>query len=516
MRKRNASLIPWLADPYAGIYVEQIEHPSGKRSVNVWFNGKTGKLSAEDCSGSSATMARLLAPQGIILVGKKAQEALVEKINGATLRRSDVLEHPGRHKSSFGLISGDVLNPGGVEDEGIAYTEHPHLLRVQGSTSRWKQRVGKLLSGQHLLQLASFLPLMAGLREMMGEPGSVVIEILCPAAGNREDVTAVAASVQGIMNAPIPFEAFVNEPQEVVRQYRGALLLLGDPGRALAADAPARRETAVLQAVRSWASSSGVPSACVFPTTKALADWAGTTSETAKFIAEQVITLQVDETNPFGVYQSASDGGTAALSTSINTAARRVYGAPYRGFMMRIVQRCYDDEERFRRDVESRIDAFVRFANVDLHDSIASREARSFGYIYAAAKIAQRERLLPAKWKISRIIARSFKMKQMRTTSPREIGEIIDKIASAPTTLRLDAEIEPSMEEIEAHHAFVRYKGQRRKLYVRQTSINLFPEFRARIYESDTKGLLISPDPIASKQRLGRTGLKRVYAFKAF
>lgn len=151
----------------------------------------------------------------------------------------------------------------------------------------------------------------------------------------------------------------------------------------------------------------------------------------------------------------------------------------------------------------------------DLNDRTAMRDAQFFGLVYATGYHARRIGVLPADWRVGRAIAQCYRRHLVRAGVTRSAQEIVGEIAVAETTIRLDTDPTPSREVIESSHAYVRGEGARQKVFVRQTSIEQFPELHRILYQEATKALLLKPDPVSSRQRLGEVGLTRVYAFTA-
>ncbi|MGI4765114.1 MAG: hypothetical protein ACRYGP_08630, partial [Janthinobacterium lividum] len=415
-----------------------------------------------------------------------------------------------------GLVNGRVLQPDGVDEVDSVYPRLIGYHKIRGSSSKWRKTVGVQAIGHPHLQFASLLPLTAGLADMLGERHPIIIEYVCPPSSSRQDLVITAASVTGsVAIGATPFISFAADPATMLERHKGTVLVLDDPALAFAAETTAKSQSILIDVVRSFASSGKGPTACLIVGTKALADWAGCHTETAALLQDQVITIVIDEERPFGIYQSAGDGGVALASAEFQDAASNAHGALYQDFMQKLVQSCSDGEPELRAVIERRIRAFLVWANSDPNNQIAAQQARVFGLIYATGWLAKKHQILPLEWQVTKVVARVFRSRLRKGISPKSVPEIISDIASARSTLRLDSAVPPTLAQIEGENAFIRGVGLKRKLFIRQTAISEFPELHARIHESATKKHMVSPDPISSKQRLGAQGLTRVYAFRA-
>lgn len=389
--------------------------PSGTRYVRVSHEGASACIPfirlGVDRPGSKTA----LISQGINLLSDSDWRKFLEKASDLReFPRGSVIEKVGWNGGTFALPDGTIISPGKGDGAQLAIDVHSSKCSTRGSFRKWQAKVAARLVDQHLatfLLMTAFMPPLLNLSDRFGNFG---FEIVGPKGTGKSTIQYLVSSVLGGVGQNslghywVTLDTTYNALDDTMALHSDLPIIM-DEANLLAADASPKERAAIYKALAFKLGSGSVKVrygsraeadhrlGFIISSNEPLAELLGQSTEGARAAADRLITLQIDASRPFGVFDTLSNEfrSSSELAQKLIGAAQRHHGWAIREFLKPLVSERAADEAKLRRKISRHVRSFRKEAGVSVNDGSAVRIAEAFGLVYAAGRLAQRYGVLP-------------------------------------------------------------------------------------------------------------------------
>lgn len=394
--------------------LEGLSSTSGERFVHVRGEGGEVCLSLADLMLDEKAAKQQLARNGILIVGAAEWRKFVEKVNfQSEFPISPLIENGGWNGSAFALPDNSVFSKGG-QNIASAITAVDGKCDQRGRFKAWRRQVAKPFAGQHLASFILMAVFMPPLLKLSEHRGNVGFEIVGPKGTGKSTLLYLASSAMGGLSQDeaghywLTLDTTYNALEDAMRVHSDLLMIM-DEGNLLAADQTPKFRAEIFKAFAFKAASGTVKSrfgathetgyrlGFVISSNEPLASLVGQSSEGARAAADRLITIPVDKSRPYGVFDHLPDGfdSSSAFAQHLLRWAEKHHGHAIRRYLDELVKAKAEDEASLRNNISRSIAKFRKKAGVDLNNGSQVRVADAFGLVFAAGELAQRFGVLP-------------------------------------------------------------------------------------------------------------------------
>lgn len=381
----------------------------GSADRAAWF-------AAPDIVARPASVFDRLAKAGVILAMTRSQSRVKEDVEAQTEYRSGlVADRPGWVATSYIMGDGTVILAPGDDTEVIVAFETDPKFTPGGDLAAWQHAVRPFIPGQPLVRFALALSLVGPLLRFVPKDfDNPIVEYVGPPERGKSTVMTLAASVwagnPGSKTGGADSWSLTINATDPLRSMRADNLLALDEGGEMPGDTPREKQNAAEKLIFRFSSTGHkrrMGDGAMSPHTRGVllsntnvplaANFANAARETRDALLSRIVTIEIGEDRPFGVFTKVPEGfkSSEAASRALRQAAEIGYGAAGRAFVARTVAAINKDQIVIEKmlaeklaEEESYLDDLV----------LPSRIRKTFALVSVAGLLGQRYGVIPKSW----------------------------------------------------------------------------------------------------------------------
>jgi hypothetical protein len=449
-----------------------------------------------------------------------------------------LLERPGWSGAHFALADGRVFSPPDSKQPIVLFPPDTTKCASAGTPKAWKKELCEALAGQHLCVFMMTIPFAPPLLSLTTRIDNFGFELVGEGGTGKSTLQQLMATVAGgaMPNAPghywVDCNTTANALEPTMMTHSDQVIIMDE--QALFAGGATDKAWAKSMQELVFKLAAGTSKArfprgrqsehrliYVMSSNKPLERiLGGGDAAVAAAAADRLITLNMDDHRPHGVFDHVPNGweSASAFAEALKNAAANHYGLAFPRFIRPLVKRRARDEKKLRRRIAKYLEEFRRAAAADPNDGSALRVVDAFGICYAAGKLAQKFKILPARLDCLRAAVVSYSLHLDDRRWLHALPDRLRWLAREPDVIDLDRRLPRlSTADLYGVTAFLRTNrsGRREILFTQAARDRFFPDFDALKYEPENAGLFKSEKGRDTVRRQIRKGKKKeaVYRF---
>jgi hypothetical protein len=519
----------------------------GNRWIGIKQHGEIGLAPLSQFTSATSNVAfDRIGRQGIVIAGPVHKSNLLSQIQElADYDLCDIIERPGLNDGVFSRPDGRVLFPSTAmpadgDTWAVAFVKECGHEPTRGTNEGWREHVGGLIAGQHLLSFACLLALLPLARALM--PGRKYNTGFCFEGVSRtqaETIHTVAASVNGGIYASKDELNWPSAHQLVGRVtelgiYQHRLVQLGGTDYYLSSHDEKKGRASMRQLVFNLVSGEGIDDCSANPMRrltlsfmlagqKPLIDRLGLDQAACDELAGCLISIPLPEGRPLGLFDHLPEtyDDVVALSRAIEDGARAHHGVTLERFQEIIVEKLATAPDRIYRLLDDGRRRFLRNHRVEMSSAtgVPRQIAEAFADVAAAGWLASQLRALPSGIEVFQTVIECYRLHIGATASSVPIQARVRAIAADPHVITIGSAAHAALDEfeLETTAAFLKHGSRGAELIIPTRHLAaLVPDAETFLTEAEAEKLLrVDKDQHKARMRqMGPNYRERAYVLR--